>query len=237
MRWNVRPRTIMGLTIVGVAMTALTLWAASSIPVTAQLTTACPNCAGLNAGSYSLLPPSTGYLYTQSSTVESQILNHNAVYTLDTTNTLDGGLVGSGTVTVTMNFYAPSGVGAALPACWGFGSNANEGSETQAVNWSIFSGNSTPFTSMVNGEPYSGHARLDFNVRNAQCDSQIFRFYMTWSSLTIIREGGTWQVTSGGACYSGENCGVASLYGQGGQHGQTLYYGDFRMPFQVTLSQ
>ncbi len=248
MRRNVRARSILVMVVGSVALTAITVWAARMIEVTATLAESCPNCAtpaggcpyggALCSGTYSLLPPSSTFSYSPSSSVESEILNHNAVYTLDTTNTLDGGLVGTNTVTVKMLFYAPENVGAALPGCWGFGPNANEGSETQAVNWSIFSENSMPFTNMVTGIPYSGHARLDFNVRNANCDSQIFRYYLTWSSLTIMREGPTtWQVTSAGACYSGLNCGVASLYGQGGRHGQTQYYGDWRMPFQITLAQ
>jgi hypothetical protein len=151
-------------------------------------------------------------------------------------NTLVNGQVGSGTVTVTMHFYSPvSGTSPdVLPACWGIPSN--DGNITQAVNWSVFSPNSLSFTKMAVGQSATGHARLDFNVR-PNCDNQIFRFYLTWSNACITRTTSTTWVATGDACGVNTFDGTASLYGQGGKHGQTVYYGDWRLPFWLTLDE
>jgi hypothetical protein len=221
----------------------------NAVPVTGALTDPpelCLNCdtdiAGTNfhsptgPGPYSLI--SDGEDYINGGGVQSTILTNGSVYTLDTMDTLDHGLVGSGTRTVPMHFFS-SGEGTypdnVLPACWGPAPGNHD--QNQAVNWSIFSSNNTKLDQMSAGEQYPGFARLDFNVRNAQCNKQIYRYYLKWYAVCIEHPTlSTWVVTSD-SCGRQTNYGEAGLYGQGGRKGQTEYYGDWRMPFQITLTK
>lgn len=206
------------------------------------MTEPCSNCETdvslLNTtGKYSLLPDGTDPY--DNSTVKSNILTNNAVYTLDTTGTLVSRLVDVGTRTVGMHFYSkvensaqfPNNV---LPPCW-----QGQHEQDQAVNWSVFASNSVNFPQMTVGVFYSGFARMDFNVRNGSCDNQVFRFYLRWYNVCITRTSdspkNTWVVTSD-ACEKAINYGEANLKGQGGKK-QTFDYGDWRMPFELTLVQ
>ena len=228
--------------------------AKKTIPVKAVLVSECgTGCAtdagGWNAlsgewsvssGSYSLLPDIVMPEYSPDEFgVQSEVLSNKTVYTLDTLDTLVNGFVGTGTRYVKLHFYFPSTVYNSttnlprLPDCW-TGANQN-----QAVNWSVFSGNSTAFPDMQEGVSYGGFARLDFNVRDTLpgCPVQVFRFWLRWPNVTItLLDDGSrtgkrqWQVTTNAA-------GEASLEGQGGRRTQTQYYGDFRMPFQLILTE
>ncbi len=218
---------------------AMNAFGAKSINLTANLPADLPaeyclNCATDlapqgSSGPYSLLSDGAAYA---SGGVQSQILTHNAVYTLDTTSTLVNGLIGAGTRTVQIHFWSPvEGTGSdVLPACWG-GSHDQE----QAVNWSVVS-HAVKFPAMVVGSQYPGFARLDFNVRNGVCDKQVFRFYLRYYSVCITRTAAGWVVTSD-SCGTEFNYGTAGLNGQGGKKGQTVYYGDWRVPFKLTLTQ
>jgi hypothetical protein len=231
----------LALSLVVVALLAVPARAAKSVNVTATLSPFCSNCdtdVSLlgSTGDYSLLPDLYG-AYSPSSNLESQILTNNSVYTLDTTGTLVNGLVAASTRTVNIHFYSsvegiyPNDV---LPACWGGNHN-----QDQAVNWSVFASNSVNFPLMSAGTPYAGFARMDFNVRNAQCNQQIFRFYLKWYNVCIRRSStspNSWVITSD-SCGTQVNYGTAGLYGQGGKNGQTYYYGDWRVPFKLTLTQ
>ncbi len=217
-------------------LTAAMAYGSKAVSITANLVTACTGCqtdVGFFGGTgvYSLLPDDDG-AYTNTGAVISEILTNNTVYNLSTMNTLVNGLpVEETTRTVSIHFYSPvEGLsGDVLPACW-----AGNHDQVQAVNWNVYASN-IAFTTMTVGHSYDGFARMDFNVRNAECDTQIFRFYLKWPGACITRTSATtWTVTS-------EDCGVgaygtASLYGQGGQHGQTVYYGDWREPYKLTLS-
>lgn len=237
-----------------------------TIPVKAELATPClfgtadgvtyPGCAtdvGLlrtdgKPHVYSLLPDgldSSGYL--PSNLVQSEILSNRTVYTLDTLDTLVNGKVDKNyTRYVKMHFYFPAEIQKLdpktgllmprIPDCWS-NSSVNTSDQEQAVNWSVFSGNSVAFTEMQLGVSYSGFSRLDFNVRDtiSNCYTQVFRFWLRWPKVTITLLDDTpgkrkWQVTTNAY-------GEASLEGQGGKRGQTQAYGDFRMPFQLTLTE
>jgi hypothetical protein len=227
-------------------LTAAMAYGSKAVSITANLVTTCtgcqtdvgnnPNTGGLNAGDYSLLDDTYG-AYPNSGGVSSQILTNNSVYNLTTTNTLVNGLVAPTTRTVDMHFYSPyEGVYSNdyLPACWSY-AGADTHQQDQAVNWNIYSSNAA-FTQMVVGQEYDGSARMDFNVRNAQCDQQIFRFYLKWGSVCITRTSATTWTATGDACGTTLSYGTASLYGQGGTNKQTLYYGDWRETFKITLS-
>ena len=215
-----------------------------TILVEAELGSVCPTCATDTPGLFSLLQDLDWLNYSPTFNVQSEILTHNTVYTLDTTGTLvDGHVNPISTRFVKMHFNFPPGVVNATtglpkyPPCWG-GNHDQE----QAVNWSIFSDNATTFLDMVPGgtTQYDGFARLDFNVRNADCDREMNRFYLKWTlsnrktglgggGIKIVRKTATvWEVQT-------DPYGEASLYGQGGQ-GQTEYFGDFRMPFKIILT-
>jgi len=207
-----------------------------ALNVQAELTETCNNCATDAApkggsGPYSVRNDDAGP-YTPGNGVQSQILTHNAVYTLDTMDTLVNGKVGAGTRYVKMHFY--TSVSNQLPACWLI--DANPQDQNQAVNWSVFSQNTMAFTDMVIGQSYPGFSRMDFNVRNDVCDREIFRFYLRWSNVCIKRTGDkSWEVTSD-TCGRATNYGEATLEGQGGKKKETVNYGDWRMPFQLLLS-
>ncbi len=212
---------------------AAAAWAGAAIRMRAELTDVCANCQTDTAGTYSVLADlPTGY--EDGNGVKSKILTHNAVYTLDTLDTLVNGQVGSGTRFVEMHFYSPvenQFPGHVLPPCWGGNYDQN-----QAVNWSVFSDNSLPFTKMEVGQSYPGRARMDFNVRNTACDREIYRYYLVWSSVCITRTGtGSWDATSGD-CGAQNNYGEANLRGQGGRRKETINYGDWRLPFQLRLT-
>jgi hypothetical protein len=228
-----------GWVAVALAALATTAYAGKALVLKADLTETCSNCntdvSNAVPGPYSVRNDIPGG-YLPGNGVKSQILTHNAVYTLDTMNTLVNGVVGAGTRYVRMHFYSsvegssqyPNNV---LPACW-----QGEHDQNQAVNWSVFSDNSVFFEDMVVGLSYPGRARMDFNVRNGLCDQQIFRFYLTWYSVCIKRTGvSSWEVTSD-TCGRQTNYGEANLQGQGGRKKETINYGDWRMPFKLTLS-
>lgn len=233
-------RTAMSLSIA--CLLSVPAYAARLVNVTASLTVSCTNCqtdisdvtgvySSNPSGPYSLQSDGSSYSSPQ---VESQILTNNSVYTLDTMNTLVNGLVGPGTRTVGLHFFSPVEGSASfpndvLPACWG-GSHDQD----QAVNWSVFASNSVNFPLMTVGVAYPGFARMDFNVRNGVCDNQIYRFRLQWYNTCITRtSSNTWVVTSD-TCGTTINYGTASLIGQGGK-GQTVGYGDWRVPFKLTL--
>lgn len=238
-------KNIGGLAAIAIlGLVALPAFAGTTIPVRAVLVTDCGAGCQTDIGSwiytgtfwqfngsgkYSLLPDTLSGEYLPSAVVQSEILTHNTVYTLDTLDTLaaDGTVSGS-TRTVRMHLYTTASN--LPPACWN-----GSYEQTQAVNWSIFSQNSTAFPDMVVGNTYPGFARLDFNVRNGICDNNIFRFYLRWplngGGISIKRlNAQQWEVTT-------DPYGTASLYGQGGRRGQTQYYGDWRMPFKVILTK
>ncbi|OFV98947.1 MAG: hypothetical protein A3H28_09270 [Acidobacteria bacterium RIFCSPLOWO2_02_FULL_61_28] len=196
---------------------------------------------------YSLLPDDfyTGDYSSNELNVQSEILTHNTVYTLDTLDTLVGGLVVPGTRYVKMHFYFPDGIQKLdpkygllprIPDCW-VNSTVNTSDQNEAVNWSVFTSNSVAFTDLQKNQSVGGFSRLDFNVRDtiSSCYTQVFRFWLRWPKVTITLLDDTpgkrvWQATT-------NEYGEASLEGQGGKRGQTQYYGDFRVPFKLTLTE
>ena len=219
------------------ALTATMVYGGKTVSITAGLVSTCNNCdtnvalAG-SPGDYSLLPDVFG-AYPNSNGVSSQILTNNSVYNLTTTATLVNGLVATSTRTVKMHFYSPVEGAVAndeLPACWG-----GNHDQDQAVNWNIYS-SGVAFTQMTVGVPYGGFARLDFNVRNALCNQQIFRYYLKWYSGCVVRTSPTTWVATSDSCGVQINYGTTGLYGQGGKNQQTAYYGDWRVPYQIDLS-
>lgn len=207
--------------------------AGRTVKIKAELVEACSNCMTSTPSFYSVLPD-TNQGYTDGNGVVSEILTHNTVYTLDTLDTLVDGIPGPGTRFAEMVFFSPvegQFPGHELPPCW-FG----DYTQLQAVNWSIFSDNQVSFTKMDVGAQVDGTSRMDFNVRNRFCDTQIFRFILRWHNVCIERQDATsWLVTSG-SCGAMLNYGEANLESQGGQH-QTLDYGDWRLPFQLLLTE
>ena len=237
MRSTIRKSILAVAVCLGLMGAAIPAFAAKAVNVKASLAPTCTNCdtdvALVNTpGDYSLL--SDGSDYVPAGGVQSQILTNNSVYTLSTMNTLVNGLVGPGTRTVQMHFYSPvegQYVNNVLPACWN-GSHDQE----QAVNWSIFS-SSVTFPNMQVGSSYGGFSRLDFNDRSAACYNQVYRFYLRYYNVCITRTSlNTWDVTSD-SCGRATNYGEASLNGQGGKGGQTINYGDWRLPFKITLTK
>lgn len=234
------------LTVAG--LVAVPASAADKVPVSANLAATCLNCSTDIANpnpfdpsmkTYSLV--SDGFLYPGGDPlVLSNILTHNAVYTMDTSATLVDGLVAPSTRTVFMHFYSSveCGLGGLcpypnniLPPCWGGNHN-----QDQAVNWSVFA--PTSFFRMTTGGKYSGMARLNFNVRSAACDREINRFRLEWGTVCITRTGvGSWAVTSRACSSTTTNWGEAHLQAYGGTAGNTVDYGDWRMPFQLTLTK
>ena len=223
--WNFAAIAIMGLI-------SLPAFAGRPVQVVTQLETACPTCATDTGGTYSMQPDGKAPDYFPSGLVVSEVLTHNAVYNLDTLDTLVNGLVGGPTRTVKMHFYDSSGR-SKVPACWG-GRDIE-----QAVNWIHYTSNQTAFTALDVNESTPGRSRLDFNVRGGSCDQQIFRFYLLWgnNAVTIKRLPDVngkrqWQVKT-------NQYGTASLYGQGGRgpSKETVYYGDFRQTFSFLLTE
>lgn len=237
MRSTTRKSFLAVAVVLGLMVTSIPAFAGKAVNLTASLAQTCTNCDTdtaplLGVGDFGLL--SDGAAYPNGNGVQSQILTNNSVYTLNTMNTLVNGLVGPGTRTVQMHFYStvegqyPENV---LPACW----NGNHNQE-QAVNWSIFS-SSGAFPNMQVGQSYGGFSRLDFNDRSAACFNQVYRFYLRYYNVCITRTSlTTWEVTSD-SCGKATNYGEASLNGQGGKKGQTINYGDWRVPFKVTLTK
>lgn len=250
------PRFAVLISIVG--LTALAAWASTAVNVTASLTsktdttTWCLNCQTNTGGftifnyylsgsrPYSLVGDDHG-AYSPSTVVQSQILTNNSVYTFDTSATLDGGYVGSNTRTVQMHFFSPVECwlnangdcpypNNILPPCWGSGAY----DQNQAVNWSVFA--PVSFVKMKASTPYQGRARLNFNVRNAACDGQINRFRLDWGAACIVKSATGWTVTSD-VCGAQTNYGEAHLQAYGGTGGNTVDYGDWRMPFVLTLTK
>ena len=239
------PRFAILVSIVG--LTALAAWAATAVNVTATLADTCPNCRTDAGGANPLLSGSRPYsivsdgLPYSSPEVQSQILTNNSVYTLDTSGTLVGGYVVYGTTRYSaMHFYSSVECGLngecdypnnILPPCWG-----GDRDQDQAVNWSVFA--PTSFLRMTTGAKYSGMARLNFNVRNAACDDQINRFRLEWGTVCITRTGtGSWAVTSQACSGTTVNWGEGHLQAYGGTKRNTVDYGDWRMPFSLTLTR
>jgi hypothetical protein len=201
----------------------------------AELTTACPNCQVPDiGGNYSVLGDGLG-AYENGDGVKAQIISHNTIYNLDTLNTLVNGHVVAGvTRTVKMHFYSPvenQFPGHVLPPCWG-----GNYDQEQAVNWIILSDNSQTLTGMQVGQQVQGRARADFNVRNGSCEGQIFRYYLQWHNVCITRTSATtWDATTD-LCGRERNYGTATLSGQGGRRKETVDYGDWRLPFKMTIT-
>ena len=223
-------------------LVAIPASAADKVPVSATLIPkTCINCATDIAnptGDYSLI--SDGFAYPGGDPlVLSNILTHNAVYTMDTSATLVNGLVAPSTRTVYMHFYSSveCGLGGKcpypnniLPPCWG-----GIRDQDQAVNWSVFA--PTSFFRMTTGAKYSGMARLNFNVRSEECDRQVNRFRLEWPVVCITRTNTGWAVTSQACSLTDVNWGEAHLQAYGGTKRNTVDYGDWRMPFSLTLKQ
>ena len=251
-------KSFVGLLVLGFAMTMVStaLFAAkkgggggsggTGVAVEAVLMDTCPNCSTDAGGTYygDIVPRpyslvSDGYSYPNGDPlVQANILTHNAVYTLDTTATLVNGYVASSTRTVNMHFFSPVEClpggpcpypDNVLPSCWGVGNYDQD----QAVNWSIFA--PTSFLKMAQGTSYQGMARLNFNVRNADCDRQLNRFRVEWGVVCIVKTGTGWTVTSG-VCGAQTNYGEAHLEAYGGKKNNTVDYGDWRMPFKLNLT-
>jgi hypothetical protein len=233
------------------SLATATAWAAKAVNVTASLTTTCPNCRtdadganpeGSGARPYSLVSDGDSYSPFTDSRIQSQILTNNSVYTLDTSATLVDGLVVTGiTRTVDMHFYSsveckPGETGCEfpnniLPVCWG-----GNYDQDQAVNWSVFSPIS--LVTMKTGDAKLGMARLNFNVRKAACDRELNRFRLEWGAVCITHPTLTsWVVTSGTCVTTDLNYGEAHLQAYGGRKQNTVDYGDWRMPFVLTLTK
>lgn len=232
-----------------VGLRAVTASAGTEVPVTATLTPTCANCRTDAGGAlpdvsgsrpYSVTSDGASYTNPQ---VISKILTNNSVYTLDTSGTLVNGLVVPGTRTASMWFYSsveckpgdpncefPDNV---LPPCWG-----GDYDQDQAVNWSIFAPISFLRMSISTTKKYSAAARLNFNVRNALCDGQINRFRVQWSTVCITHPtANTWVITSQACAGSTVNWGEAHLEAYGGTKKNTVDYGDWRLPFELTLTR
>ncbi|MCI0721748.1 MAG: hypothetical protein L0338_22675 [Acidobacteria bacterium] len=207
--------------------------AGQPVSLKAELVEACANCQSNVPGTYSLLPDNSILGYEDGNGVISQILTHNSVYTLDTSGTLVNGVVGSGTRFVNLHFFSPVEgrfKGHVLPPCWD-----GDYDQAQAVNWSVFTPNSTGFSRLAVGESVDGFARMDFNVRNGFCDNQIYRYFLRWYNACTTRTASGWEVTSG-PCGAMNNYGEANLRGQGGRKKETLDYGDWRLSFKLILT-
>ena len=222
-------------------------FAGPKVPVTATIADTCPNCPTDADGADPTLPggrsysvKSDGAAYTPSQ-VLSNILTNNSVYTLDTSGTLVNGLVGPSTRTAAMHFYSPveckpgqtgcTWPNNKLPVCWG-----GNYDQDQAVNWAIFAPMS--FLNMSTTGSYQGMARLNFNVRSAACDREMNRFRLEWGAVCIKRStSNIWTVTSGTCVATQTNYGEAHMQAYGGKKGETVDYGDWRMPFKLTLTK
>jgi hypothetical protein len=91
---------------------------------------------------------------------------------------------------------------------------------------------------MATGTKYSGMARLNFNVRNAECDRQVNRFRLEWPVVCITRTGtNSWAVSSQACSGTTVNWGEAHLQAYGGTKKNTVDYGDWRMPFVLNLTK
>jgi len=235
------------------SLATATAWAAKAVNVKAVLTPDCPNCWTDTGGTFPGVPGlmpyslvSDGYPNTNDpydpfadSRIQSQILTNNSVYTLDTSSTLYNGLVVTGiTRWAHMHFFSsvectpehcpfPENV---LPSCWGAHYD-----QDQAVNWSVFS--PVSLVTMRTGDAKLGMARLNFNVRNQDCDRELNRFRLEWGAVCITHPTlSSWVVTSD-ACGAKINYGEGHLQAYGGRKQNTVDYGDWRMPFQLTLTK
>ncbi len=247
------PRFAIVISMVG--LTALAAWASTAVNVTASLTETCPNCQTDTGGytlanytdpgsrPYSLVGDGYGPYSPTDNRIQSQILTNNSVYTLDTSATLVNGYVVTGiTRTVDMHFFSPVECGLngrcpytnnILPPCWGLKPDAYD--QNQAVNWSVFA--PTSFVRMKADKSYQGMARVNFNVRTADCERQISRFRLEWGAVCITHPTTiSWTVTSD-VCGAQTKYGEAHLQAYGGTAGNTVDYGDWRMPFVLTLTK
>ena len=223
----------------------------------------CTNCATIvgnfysgdpAVGLYSIREDGFGPGYSSfQMDVYSNILKHRSVYTLDTLDTLVDDHVGGGTRAVVMDFFTTAFND--VPECWRKDGqpisnptadlsvpDLEVGDLTVAVNWSIFSSNQVFFTEMETGTEYPGRYRMDFNVRNPVCDDHIFRFFLKGKGgdLIITLENDVvgarvWKVVT--SELGGLKFGEADLSGQGGRRKETLEYGTYRLPHEMTLTE
>jgi len=220
------------LVVVALALVAPS-FAIKEVPMKAALTLDCTNCqtdvANPN-GPYSVVADGYGiYDPTVPQSGVSSKVNSGGVYVLDTESTNLGTTVRN----VLLHFYDSSGR-SLLPPCWGGAVN-----ESVRVNWQLH-----PDIAILNipvGGSSGGSARMNFNVRNGVCDSQIARYTLRWYFVCVTRTNtNTWIARSEECNWlagGGIDYGTAGLTGYGGKKGETFYYGDFRMPFQLTLTK
>lgn len=224
-------------------LVAAPAFASRPVLLTANFTVSCTNCQTDISGNPNFGPPYSSNpsgpysvqddlygSYSPSSDLESQILTNNTVYTLDTTGTLNTSLVR----TVSLHFFSPvEGIapGNVLPSCW-----QGVATQEQAVNLSVFS-SSVGFPQMQVGTGgYGGFARVDFNDYSATCFNQVNKFTFHWYNVCITHPTSTSWVVTTDVCGATIDYGTGNLQGQGGKKGQTINYGDWRVPFQLTLT-
>lgn len=230
------------------------VFAGGATLLNADFAVSCPNCAtdisgqvytwngnffsNLN-GPYSVQDDLYGS-YSPSASLESQILTNVSVYALNTTGTLNTAVVRN----VKLHFFSPvSGSpnypNDVLPPCW-------QGDQDQEwpVLMNVFAGNNMAFPKMLVGKAYPGTARVNFNNYGGACYNQINKFQFNWYNVCIVHpSSNVWVVTSdacgptGPSFQSDINYGTGTLSSQGGKKGQTVYYGDWRVPFQLTLTK
>jgi hypothetical protein len=215
-----------------VAVLAFTVpagFAGKEVPLKAALTLDCVNCATDVAnpnGPYSVVADGYG-IYTGGG-VSSKV-NTGGVYVLDTESTN----LGTPVRNVLLHFYDSSGR-SVIPPCWGGAVN-----ESVQVNWQLHP--DIAILSIPVGGSSGGFARMNFNIRTAACDSQIARYVLRWYSICVTHpDANTWIARSEECNWlsnGGIDYGTAGLSGYGGQKSQTVYYGDFRMPFKLTLTK
>jgi hypothetical protein len=242
----------MALCLSAACLLAPQAFASKPVAVTATFTVSCANCSTDISGDvdtwdggyfshpngpYSMQNDTYGS-YSNSSSLVSQVITHNAVYTLDTLGTMNTSLVRS----VAMHFFSPVAGSITfpdnvLPACW-----QSDPDQDWPINLSVFS-NTVDFTKMQVGSAYSGFARVQFNNNSGQCYDQINKFTFHWYAVCIVPTSNGWVVTSDACGLTAPyfqiqtNYGEGNLSGQGGKHGQTINYGDWRLPFQLTLTK
>lgn len=231
--------------LMALGLLSVSSFASSAVKVTANFTYACPNCAtdisGSNVytwngtyynnpgGPYSLQDFPSLTPYSPSNNVESQILTNNTVYTLDTSGP-------NWTRTVWMHFFStvsgdPQYPNNVLPSCW-----VGDPDQNWPVNLSVFS-STAGFPQMTVGASYGGFARMNFNNYSGSCYNQINKFRYTWYNVCITHPtASSWVVTTD-ACGAATNYGTGNLQGQGGKNNQTINYGDWRVPFKLTLTK
>lgn len=240
---RVRTFSLVAICLGAVCVLAAPASAKKAINVKADFTAPCPNCETDWSGTwwsdmgiyynnpngpYSVQDSPSGTSYEPGSTVTSQILTHNKVYTLQTNRT-------SWTRSVLMHFFSsvsgdPQYPDNVLPSCW-----AGDPDQNWPINLSVFS-NNLGFPDMQVGSSYSGWARVQFNNLSSNCDTQINFYNFEWYGVCITHPSSTSWVITTDACGAQINYGTGNLKSQGGKKHQTVNYGDWRVPFQLTLT-